>query len=106
MITFDNVTKKFPVGTTGLNGVSFEINTNEFIYLVGPSGAGKTTILKLLLREYRPTSGSIIVDETDIASKRFNNIPGLRKKIGVVFQDFKILESKKRRMNSSKKIKT
>lgn len=94
MITFDNVTKKFPVGTTGLNGVSFEINTNEFIYLVGPSGAGKTTILKLLLREYRPTSGSIIVDETDIASKRFNNIPGLRKKIGVVFQDFKILESK------------
>lgn len=94
MITFDNVTKKFPVGTTGLNGISFEINTNEFVYLVGPSGAGKTTILKLLLREYRPTSGSIIVDDVNIASKRFNNVPSLRKKIGVVFQDFKILDSK------------
>ncbi len=94
MIKFDNITKKFPVGTTGLDGISFDINTNEFVYLVGPSGAGKTTILKLLLREYRPTSGSIIIDDKDIASKRFNNIPALRKKIGVVFQDFKILDNK------------
>ncbi len=94
MITFDNVTKTFPIGTTGLSGISFEINTNEFVYLVGPSGAGKTTILKLLLREYRPTSGSIIVNDVDIASKKFRNVPSLRKKIGVVFQDFKILDNK------------
>lgn len=94
MIIFDNVTKKYPIGTTGLNGISFEINTNEFVFLVGPSGAGKTTILKLLLREYRPSSGSIIVDDKDIASKRFRDIPSLRKRIGVVFQDFKILDNK------------
>lgn len=94
MITFDNVSKKFRVGTTGLDGISFEINTNEFVFLVGPSGAGKTTILKLLMREYRPSSGSIIVDDKDIASRRFNNIPALRKRIGIVFQDFKILENR------------
>lgn len=94
MITFDNVSKKFRVGTTGLDGISFEINTNEFVFLVGPSGAGKTTILKLLMREYKPSSGSIIVDDTDIASRKFNNIPALRRRIGIVFQDFKILDNK------------
>lgn len=94
MIRFDNVTKKFPVGTTGLNNISFEIDANEFIFLVGPSGAGKTTILKLLLREYKPTSGSIFVDDKDIASRKFKNVPALRRRIGVVFQDFKILDNK------------
>ncbi len=94
MIIFENVTKKFPFGNTALDHLSLEITDNEFVFLVGPSGAGKTTILKLLLREYRPTSGTIIVDGTDIASKKFNNIPKLRRKIGVVFQDFKILEDK------------
>ena len=94
MITFDKVSKKFRVGTTGLDEISFEIDTNEFVFLVGPSGAGKTTILKLLMREYAPTSGSIIVDDKDIASKKFRNIPALRRRIGIVFQDFKILDNK------------
>lgn len=94
MITFDDVTKSFPFGNTALDHISLEIAKHEFVFLVGPSGAGKTTILKLLLREYAPTSGTIIVEDTDIASKKFRNIPQLRKRIGIVFQDFKILEDK------------
>jgi len=94
MITFDNVTKSFPLGNTALENISLEINKHEFVFLVGPSGAGKTTILKLLLREYKPTSGTIIIDETDISSKKFKKVPELRRKIGVVFQDFKILADK------------
>ncbi len=94
MITFDKVSKTFPYGNTALDQASFEIAKHEFVFLVGPSGAGKTTILKLLLREYAPTSGTIIVDDVDIASKKFHKVPKLRKKMGVVFQDFKILEDK------------
>ena len=94
MITFDDVTKSFPFGNTALDHLSMEIAKHEFVFLVGPSGAGKTTILKLLLREYSPSSGTIIVDEVDISSKRFRKTPELRRKIGVVFQDFKVLADK------------
>lgn len=94
MITFEDVTKTFPYGNTALDHVSFQVEPNEFIFLVGPSGAGKTTILKLLLHEYKPTSGTILVGDTDISSKKFRNVHTLRRKIGVVFQDFKILPDK------------
>ncbi|MEI6532709.1 MAG: ATP-binding cassette domain-containing protein [Candidatus Roizmanbacteria bacterium] len=94
MIIFDNVVKRYPLGNVALDSVSFEIEDNDFVFLVGPSGAGKTTILRLLLREYAPTSGSIIVDDTDIASKSFKNISHLRQNLGVVFQDFKILSDR------------
>jgi len=94
MIIFDNVIKKFPLGNFALNEVSFEINDNEFVFLVGPSGAGKTTILKLILREFIPTAGIIKIDDWEISSKNFKKILSLRRKIGVVFQDFKILNDK------------
>ncbi len=94
MIIFDKVTKKYPYGNIALDEVSFEVADNEFVFLVGPSGAGKTTILKLLLREYAPNSGHITVNDTDIASKKFHSIPQYRQRIGVVFQDFKILQDK------------
>lgn len=94
MIKFDNVSKKFPLGNLALDSVSFEINDNEFVFLVGPSGAGKTTILKLILKEFSSTSGSIIVGDFDITSKKFKKIEILRRSIGVVFQDFKILPDK------------
>lgn len=94
MIKFENVTKKFPLGNIALDNVSFEIEDNEFIFLVGPSGAGKTTILKLLTKEYTPSSGSISIDDINIASKKFKSIEKLRRKIGIVFQDFKILPDK------------
>jgi len=94
MIVFDKVTKKFPLGNFALNEVSFEIEDKEFVFLVGPSGAGKTTIIKMILREIIPSSGSIIVDDEDISSESFRKINKLRQKIGVVFQDFKILADK------------
>ncbi len=94
MIIFDKVSKKFPLGNYGLEDVSFEIDDNDFVFLVGPSGAGKTTVIKLILKEYQPTSGSIIIDNEDLLSLSFNKISLLRQKIGVVFQDFKILNDK------------
>src|SRR3989344_9000080 len=94
MIKFENVTKKFPLGNLALEEVSFEIDDKEFVFFVGPSGAGKTTILKLLLREFLPTSGTILVDDFDITSKEFTQVEILRRKIGMIFQDFKILFDK------------
>lgn len=94
MITFDKVSKKYPLGNFALNEVSFEIDDNEFVFLVGPSGAGKTSIIKLILKEMSPTSGTIMVDDEDISSPDFQKITHLRRKIGVVFQDFKILIDK------------
>ncbi|MFZ6035229.1 MAG: cell division ATP-binding protein FtsE [Patescibacteria group bacterium] len=94
MIKFDSVSKKFPLGNSALSEVSFEILDNEFVFLVGPSGAGKTTILKLILKESSATSGSILVDDMDISDKNFHDIVGLRRTIGVVFQDFKVLADK------------
>lgn len=94
MIKFDKVTKKFPLGNIALSEVSFEIQDNEFIFLVGPSGAGKTSILKLILKESGPTEGSILINDLDISDKNFSDIVGLRRTIGVVFQDFKVLADK------------
>jgi len=94
MIIFDKVTKKYPLGNIALDEVSFEIADNEFVFLVGPSGAGKTTILKLILKETNPTSGTIIIDDVDITSLSFNKIDKLRQKIGIIFQDFKIISDK------------
>ena len=94
MIKFDKVTKKFPLGNIALQDVSFEIDDNEFVFLVGPSGAGKTTILKLILKEMTPTSGSVLIDDFDVTAKDFNKIIELRRNVGIVFQDFKILADK------------
>lgn len=94
MIKFDKVIKKYPLGNVALNDVSFDIEDNEFVFLVGPSGAGKTSIIKLILREFTPTSGSVIVDDFDVADKNFNKLTELRRSCGVVFQDFKILPDK------------
>ena len=94
MIKFENVTKKFPLGNLALEEVSFEIDDKEFVFFVGPSGAGKTTILKLLLREILPTNGTILVDDFDITSNEFTQVEILRRKIGMIFQDFKILFDK------------
>ena len=94
MITFDKVTKKFPLGNTALNEVSFEIDDNQFVFLVGPSGAGKTSILKMITQELKPTSGSIVIDDFDITDKNFSQKINLRRKIGIIFQDFKVLIDK------------
>lgn len=94
MIIFEKVTKKFPLGNFILNDVSFEIEEGEFVFLVGPSGAGKTTILRLVMRDFLPSSGTIIVDDLDITDKKFKQTHILHRKIGMIFQDFKVLFDK------------
>lgn len=91
MIVFRDVTKIFPTKKKALDNVSFTINDGDFIFLVGPSGAGKTTILRLIIRELSPTSGSIFVGDLEINKIKNAKIPHLRRKIGYIFQDFKIL---------------
>lgn len=93
-IKFDNVSKKFNPSHQALDNINLEVSGGEFVFIVGPSGAGKSTLLRLLSREYLPTSGKILVGETDIAKIKSKDIPLYRRKIGFVFQDFKLLEDK------------
>lgn len=86
-----NVYKKYPNGVTASNGINIEIARGEFVYVVGPSGAGKSTFIKMMYREEATTSGEIYINNTNLATLRQKDIPGLRRKIGVVFQDFKLL---------------
>lgn len=90
MIKFSKVTKKFG-DIVALKEASFEIVPKEFVFLIGPSGAGKTTLIKLLLREYYPTVGSIKVGKLDLKKLPRSGLPLLRRKIGTVFQDLKLL---------------
>jgi len=94
MIKFENVSKKYNDTKFLIDDVSFEIEEGEFVFLVGPSGAGKTTLLKLLTREDVPTTGKVSVDEKDIADLTKKEMPILRRNIGMVFQDFKLLETR------------
>ena len=94
MIQFESVTKSYPLGMTALDNVSFAIERNEYVFLVGTSGAGKTTILNLILGDLYPNLGTVIVDDIDISNRKCKRIEELRKHIGAVFQDFKILQDK------------
>ncbi|MFZ3301918.1 MAG: cell division ATP-binding protein FtsE [Microgenomates group bacterium] len=90
MIQFENVTKSFG-SINALDDVSFEIKSGEFVFLTGPSGAGKTTILKMILRDTLPDSGKVIFDGVDITDLSTKDVPNLRQQMGIVFQDFKVL---------------
>ena len=94
LVVFQNVTKSFDDGFTCLDDVSFAVGRGEFVFLVGKSGAGKSSLVKLLIREQAPSSGSIIFDGTDISLIPHKEIHTMRRRIGVVFQDFKVLPSK------------
>jgi cell division transport system ATP-binding protein len=90
MIKFDSVTKTYGK-TIALNDVTLEIHKGEFISLVGQSGAGKSTLMSLIIGEEKPDKGRIFIDDIDVGQIRLNDIPYLRRKIGVVFQDIKLL---------------
>ncbi len=94
MIKFENVTKIFPNHTTALEKLSFKTNPGEFLFITGPSGAGKTTLIRLILREIFPTSGSVSVNNLDVAKIPSSRVFELRRKVGVVFQDFKLLNDR------------
>ncbi|KIO62770.1 MULTISPECIES: cell division ATP-binding protein FtsE [Bacillaceae] len=93
MIVMENVYKKYPNGVVAANGIDVAIEQGEFVYVVGASGAGKSTFIKMMYREEKPTSGKIIVNGIDIAKLKSSKVPLFRRSIGVVFQDFKLLPS-------------
>ncbi|MBW8349572.1 cell division ATP-binding protein FtsE [Bacillus sp. IITD106] len=91
MIEMQDVIKRYSNGIVAANGLNIRINQGEFIYVVGPSGAGKSTFIKMIYREEKPTSGKIIVNGIDLTKLKNRQVPFLRRNIGVVFQDFKLL---------------
>ena len=95
MIRFENVTKVYPRGTRpALDDVSMEIERGQFVFLVGPSGSGKSTVLRLVIREEPTTSGSVLVAGHDLVLLAPRKVPRLRRQIGTVFQDFRLLPNK------------
>ena len=94
MVIFQDVFKTYENGTKALKGVSFEIKDGEFAFLVGPSGSGKTTIIKLITGEIAPMDGNVIVNGFDMGNIRFSKMPQMRRTLGVVFQDFRLIEDK------------
>ena len=94
MLLFDKVTKKYNEHITALDDVNFKVDTGEFLFMVGPSGAGKTTLMRLLIREEIPTSGSIFFDKIDVPKLPCRLLPDYRQRLGIVFQDIKLLSNK------------
>src|SRR5215217_6609611 len=94
MIVFENVTKVYEPNVTALEAVSFVIEKGEFVFIVGPSGSGKSTMVRLLLKEIEPTAGRLIVGGRDLGRLRRSKVPQLRRNIGCVFQDFKLLPNR------------
>jgi len=94
MIALDNVYKTYSTGVSALNGISLKIVKGEFVFVVGSSGSGKTTLFKLLLKELEPTSGAIYMNNKNLSRLRRRKIPRMRRGIGVVFQDFRLLKDR------------
>jgi len=94
MIIFENVSKTYSTGTEAVHDVSLEIEKGEFAFIVGPSGCGKSTLIKMLLKEIEPTTGRIYINEKDITHLPKKKIPYLRRSMGIVFQDFRLLQDK------------
>jgi cell division transport system ATP-binding protein len=92
MIHFYHVTKKFDRYSTALQDVTFQIDKGEFVFLTGPSGAGKSTLLKLILRQILPSEGQIVVNGRNLNAMKRKQLPWFRREIGMVFQDFKLIE--------------
>ncbi len=94
MIVLRGVTKRYPPTAVALSGVNLDVGRGEFVFVMGASGAGKTTLLRLLLRQELPDEGRILVDDLDVAALPASRVPQLRRRIGVVFQDFKLIGRK------------
>lgn len=93
IVKFENISKKYG-STLAISDVNVEIEPGEFVFLVGPSGAGKSTLLRLVAKEYPPTSGKILVFDKDISKIKSGQLPFYRRKLGFVFQDFKLLDDR------------
>ncbi|WP_459129544.1 cell division ATP-binding protein FtsE [Guggenheimella bovis] len=91
MVVFKNVTMRYPTGNVALDDVSLQIKPGEFVFLIGPSGAGKSTMIRLLSKEIHPTDGQIFVNGKNVTNLHKRLIPHYRREIGIVFQDYKLL---------------
>src|SRR5690625_2237289 len=91
MIRMKDVYKKYKNGVSALNGIDIHIEKGEFVYVVGPSGAGKSTFIKLIYREEKASKGSVIINDIDLSTLKERKVPYLRRDVGVIFQDFKLL---------------
>lgn len=94
MIQFQGVSKVYPNGVTALNNINMFIDKGEFVFLVGPSGAGKTTLIKMIIRRELPSQGVIYIGRKNLIKMKESEVPFLRRNIGVIFQDFKLLPNK------------
>ena len=94
MIEITNVTKAYEEGNKALKDISMTIEDGEFVFIVGRSGSGKSTLIKLLLKEVEPTSGKIVVNDMDLGKMPRRYVPKYRRKLGVVFQDFRLLKDR------------
>lgn len=94
MLVLDHVTMKYPTGTVALNDVNISIKKGEFVFIVGSTGSGKSTMMKLLLKELDPTSGTVMVNGKDYSKLKRRDIPKIRRDIGMVFQDFRLLKDR------------
>ncbi|MBQ6815508.1 MAG: cell division ATP-binding protein FtsE [Lachnospiraceae bacterium] len=94
MIDLENVSKTYAAGTPAVNNINLHIDKGEFVFIVGDSGAGKSTLIKLLLKELEPTEGKIVINGKNLGRMRRKKIPMLRRDIGVVFQDFRLLKDR------------
>jgi len=91
LIRMDDVWKAYPNGVMAVNGISVHVEKGEFVYIVGPSGSGKSTFIKMMYHEVKPSRGKILIDGLDLSKMKNRQVPILRRKVGVVFQDFKLL---------------
>ena len=94
MIKVANVTKVYENGVKGVDGISLDIHKDDFVFIVGSSGSGKSSLIRMLLKETEPTSGRIIINKTDLTTLERKDIPYFRRQLGVVFQDFRLLPNK------------
>jgi cell division transport system ATP-binding protein len=94
VIRFAHVYKSYPNGALALKDISFRVGKGEFVFLTGHSGAGKSTIMKLLFAEQQPTSGEVRVSGYNVSALRVDEVPKLRRRLGIVFQDFRLLEDR------------
>jgi cell division transport system ATP-binding protein len=99
ILALEGVTKSYASGKVALRGVDLAIPEGDFVFLVGPSGAGKSTLIRLLIRDELPTKGAVMLDGRDLAKIKRREVPAIRRKIGIVFQDFKLLPNKSVRDN-------
>ncbi|MEN8905022.1 MAG: cell division ATP-binding protein FtsE [Clostridiales bacterium] len=94
MVEFRGVSKRYPNGTLALSNINLKINKGEFAFLVGQSGSGKSTLMKLLLKEENPTEGEVYVNNNDVTTMKSEHVPYLRRNLGIIFQDFRLLPNK------------